>query len=89
MVVPFNQTAVGYRVGRSTGLELVGRITHPKEQGVSWAIARSLVVGNSVFTVSPAGVASSSLTTLSPQGWASFPPPARVPGPVPLPSRGP
>jgi uncharacterized secreted protein with C-terminal beta-propeller domain len=89
VVVPFDQRAVGYRVGRSTGLELVGRITHPKEQGASSAIARSVVVGNSVFTVSPAGVASSSLATLAPQGWVSFPPPAQVPGPVPLPSPGP
>ncbi len=89
VVVPFDQRAVGYRVGRSTGLELVGRITHPNEQGASSGIARSVVVGSSVFTVSPAGVASSSLTTLAPQGWASFPPPARVPGPVPLPSPGP
>ena len=89
MVVPFDERAVGYRVGRSNGLELVGRIAHPKEQGASSAIARSLVVGNSVFTVSPAGVASSSLATLAPQGWAAFPPPARVPGPVPLPSPSP
>ena len=37
-------------------------------------IRRSLVVGGSLFTVSDAGVESSSLGTLAAQGWAAFPP---------------
>ena len=39
VVVPFDQRAVGYRVGRSTGIELVGRITHPTSRERSSAIS--------------------------------------------------
>jgi uncharacterized secreted protein with C-terminal beta-propeller domain len=84
VVVPFDQRAVGYRVGRA-GIQLVGRITHPTSTAVAPAIRRSVVVGDSVFTVSDAGVASSSLATLAAQGWARFPQPEPVP--VPLPGR--
>jgi uncharacterized secreted protein with C-terminal beta-propeller domain len=88
VVVPFDQSAVGYRVSRARGIELVGRITHPT--GTAWsAIRRSVVIGDSVFTVSDAGVASSSLATLAAEGWAPFPQPKPVPipvpGPVPMP----
>ncbi|MDP9286382.1 MAG: beta-propeller domain-containing protein [Actinomycetota bacterium] len=83
VVVPFDQRAVGYRVGRARGIELLGRITHPAGTVVGAAIRRSVVVGSSVFTVSDAGVASSSLATLAAQSWAPFPEPA--PGPAPLP----
>jgi uncharacterized secreted protein with C-terminal beta-propeller domain len=85
VVVPFDQRAVGYRVGRARGIELVGRITHPTGTAVSPAIRRSVVIGDSVFTVSDAGVASSSLATLATQGWAPFPQPEPVPVPVPVP----
>ena len=87
LVVPFDQRAVGYRVGRAHGIDAVGRIAHPTEA----AIRRSVVVGDSVFTVSDAGVAASSLATLAPEGWAAFPqpdpPPIPVPGPLPPPRR--
>jgi uncharacterized secreted protein with C-terminal beta-propeller domain len=83
VVVPFLERAVGYRVGRAHGIELVARMTHPTGAGGGAAIRRSVVVGDSVFTVSDAGVASSSLATLAAEGWAPFPQPA--PGPVPLP----
>jgi uncharacterized secreted protein with C-terminal beta-propeller domain len=85
VVVPFDQRAVGYRVGRARGIELVGRITHPTQTAGWTAIRRSVVVGGSVFTVSDAGVASSSLATLAAQGWAAFPKPEPPPGPVPVP----
>jgi uncharacterized secreted protein with C-terminal beta-propeller domain len=84
LVVPFDQRAVGYRVGRAQGIDLVGRITHPTGTGA--AITRSTVVGGSVFTVSDAGVASNSLATLAAQGWAPFP--QSAPTPVPIPGLG-
>jgi uncharacterized secreted protein with C-terminal beta-propeller domain len=88
VVVPFDQRAVGYRVGRTRGIELVGRIEHPASTTASAAIRRSVVVGNSVLTVSDAGVASSSLASLAAQGWAPFPQPEPVPVPVPTPTPG-
>jgi uncharacterized secreted protein with C-terminal beta-propeller domain len=83
VVVPFDQRAVGYRVGRARGIELVGHITHPAGTSVSAAIRRSVVIGDGVFTASDAGVASSSLGNLAAQGWAPFPEPAPVPLPMP------
>ena len=85
LVIPFNQQAVGYRVSRSGGIDPVGRISQ------SGTILRSLVAGSSVFTVSAAGVESSSLDRLQPQGFAAFPAspvgPAPEP-PVPIPAPG-
>jgi len=88
VVVPFVQSAMGYRVGRARGIELVGQITHPTGTAGWNAIRRSVVIGDSVFTVSDAGVASSSLANLSAQGWAPFPLPKPVPVPGPLPTPG-
>jgi uncharacterized secreted protein with C-terminal beta-propeller domain len=78
VVVPFNQGAVGFRVGRARGVDPVGQVDH----GKAAAIRRSLVVGPSVLTVSELGVKSSSLATLAEQGWAAFPAPPQ-PQPVP------
>jgi uncharacterized secreted protein with C-terminal beta-propeller domain len=85
VVVPFDQRAVGYSVGRAHGIEFVGRITHPAGTSPAAAIRRSVVVGASVFTISDGGVASSSLATLAPEGWAPFPQSAPAPGPVSVP----
>lgn len=64
--------AVGLRVGRS-GIEEVGRITHPGvERGVA-PIRRSLVVGDRLFTVSEAGVKASGLASLADVAWLPFP----------------
>ena len=54
----------------------MGRIQHGAG-AVPWSagIRRSLVVRDSVLTVSDAGVESSSLDTLAAQGWAAFPAP--------------
>ena len=48
-------------------------------------IDRSLVVGNTLLTVSSAGVASNRLTNLARLGWAAFPAPTPTPAPTPLP----
>ena len=72
VVVPFYQRAVGYRVDRAHGLQLVGRITQPAAANGA-AITRSVVVGGSVFTISDAGVASNSLATLAPAGLGRVP----------------
>jgi uncharacterized secreted protein with C-terminal beta-propeller domain len=82
VVVPFVQKAVAFRVGRARGIDEVGRIEHPRGAG----IRRSLVVRDSVLTVSDAGVESSSLATLAEQGWAAFPVP-EPPKPVPQPGK--
>jgi len=85
LVIPFNQQAVGYRVSRAGGIDPVGKISQ------SGVIERSLVAGSSVFTVSTAGVESSSLSGLQPQGFAAFPagavpPSPEPPVPVPIPA---
>ena len=85
VVIPFEQRAVGYRVGRARGISAVGKIDH--EAGkltFTPGIRRSLVVRNAVLTVSDAGVKSSSLATLAELGWAAFPPPEQ-PEPKPVP----
>jgi uncharacterized secreted protein with C-terminal beta-propeller domain len=78
VVVPFVQQAAGFRVGRARGIDSVARVAHE----AAATIRRSLVVGDSLLTVSDTGVKSSSLATLADQGWAAFPPATRdMPGP--------
>ena len=80
-MIPFEQRAVGYRVGRARGIDAVGRIDHEAGKlSFTPGVRRSLVVRSAVLTVSDAGVKSSSLTTLSELGWVAFPPPVQ-PGP--------
>ena len=67
VVVPFDQRAVGYRVGRAHGIAARRPDHAPRRNGNAAAITRSVVVGDSVFTISDAGVASSSLATLAPR----------------------
>ena len=75
VVIPLEQRAVGFRVGRAHGIDELGRIEHPRAA----AIRRSAVVGASLLTVSDAGTKSSSLATLADQGWAAFPQPEPAP----------
>ena len=77
VVLPFEQRAVGFRVGRARGIDAVGRIEHERGR-LDWTpgVRRSLVVRDSVLTVSDSGVKSSSLATLAERGWAAFPPPS-------------
>ena len=70
VMIPFEQRAVGFRVGRSRGIDPVGRVEHDQAN----PIRRSLVVGDGVLTVSENGVKASSLATLAERGWAAFPP---------------
>jgi uncharacterized secreted protein with C-terminal beta-propeller domain len=69
VVIPLEQRAVGFRVGRARGIDKIGQVEHPRDA----AVRRSLVVGDAVLTVSDAGVKSSSLATLAEEGWAAFP----------------
>jgi hypothetical protein len=79
VVIPLDQRAVGFRVGRGGGIDELGRIQHPRDA----AIRRSVVVGDSVLTISDAGVRSSSLATFADQGWAAFPLPESAPRDAP------
>jgi len=68
-MIPFEQRAVGFRVSRSRGIDPLGRVEHDEGS----PIRRSLVVGDSVLTVSENGIKASSLATLAERGWAAFP----------------
>ena len=87
LVVPFNDRAQGFRIGRTSGIVQIGSVVHDAagQPGYTPQIHRSLVAGDSLFTVSDAGVKSSSLNALVDQGWAAFPPQA-APTPTPLPA---
>jgi hypothetical protein len=69
VVVPFENEAVGVRVGRARGIDPAGRIGHDGQ----WPIRRSLVVRDAVLTVSEAGVLASSLASFAERGWVAFP----------------
>jgi len=69
VMIPFEQRAVGFRVGRARGIDPLGKVEHDQ----AYPIRRSLVVGDSVLTVSDNGVKASSLATLAERGWAAFP----------------
>jgi len=78
VVIPFEQRAFGFRVGRARGIDPAGSVEHEQRS----QIRRSLVVRDSVVTVSENGVKASSLSTLAERGWAGFPappPPAQPP----------
>jgi hypothetical protein len=83
--------AVGLRVRRSDIAE-VGRVAHPGRPGIEpWGspgtpIERSLVVGDTLYTVSAAGVKASSLATFADQGFARLPA-QEPPPPLPQPAR--
>ncbi|MBA2384056.1 MAG: beta-propeller domain-containing protein [Actinobacteria bacterium] len=75
VVLPFEQRAVGFRVSRARGIDAAGKIEHERGKlGWTPGVRRSLVVRDSVLTVSDSGVKSSSLATLAERGWAAFPP---------------
>jgi uncharacterized secreted protein with C-terminal beta-propeller domain len=78
VVLPFQQEAAAFRVARASRINELGRIHHP----AAGSILRSLVVGDSLLTVSSAGVESNDLATLANEGWAAFP---AAPSPEPVP----
>jgi hypothetical protein len=61
--------AIGVRLGRRSGIEELGRISHPRSEGV----IRSVVVGDSLYTVSHAGVDERGVRDFERRGWAEFP----------------
>lgn len=63
--------AIGFRIGRRTGVWEAGRIAHWSRRGVS-SVRRSIVVGNRLYTLSDAGVASNDVWSLRRLGFASF-----------------
>jgi uncharacterized secreted protein with C-terminal beta-propeller domain len=58
--------ALGLQVGQAT-LSDAGQVTHPSGQ-----IRRSLVIGDTLFTVSDTGVLASDLKTLAAETWVPF-----------------
>ncbi len=63
--------AIGFRIGRRTGVWEAGRIAHSSPRGVS-SVRRSIVVGNRLYTLSDAGVAANDVWSLRALGFASF-----------------
>ena len=76
------QGAVGFRVGRASGIAEIGRISHA-DAGASWTppVSRAAVVGDRLFTVSDLGVKASGLERFGDRGWVAFPQP---PTPTPM-----
>ena len=73
-MVPFQQQALGFHVNRASGIQQFGSVTHQNGNlGYAPAIHRSVVVGDSVLTVSDAGLESSGLSTLAPPGLGLVP----------------
>lgn len=54
-----------------TGFTELGRISHTERSGPA-SIRRSLVIGDTLWTVSDAGLAAHSLSTLEQVGWVAF-----------------
>jgi uncharacterized secreted protein with C-terminal beta-propeller domain len=81
--------AVGFKIGSASVTE-AGRITHPvlSQDGSTPPIGRSVVIGDLLYTLSYAGLASNRLDTLAPQSFATFPQPPPPPPdrPIPLPT---
>jgi uncharacterized secreted protein with C-terminal beta-propeller domain len=82
VVVPFGQQAVAMQVTRS-GVREVGRLVQVgAKQAQLPQIDRTVVVGQTLLTVSNAGVEANGLSSLLPIGFARFPspPPVVTPG---------
>jgi uncharacterized secreted protein with C-terminal beta-propeller domain len=65
--------AAGFFVSRTSGITRVRRIAHPADPTGLSAIRRSLVVGNTLYTVSGRGVMTSDLSSLVEKGFVPFP----------------
>jgi hypothetical protein len=65
--------AIGLTVDRADGFDEVGTVTHGRSE-FDWAaqIRRSLVIGDTLFTVSEAGLMASDLDTLEEMAWLAF-----------------
>ena len=68
--------AVGLEVADDGSLEELATIMHPGGEGKTWdwraQILRSVVVGDSIYTISSKGIMKSSLDSLAEQAWLEF-----------------
>jgi hypothetical protein len=66
--------AVGVELDRDRGIQELGSIVHASGPDNAWAgqIRRSVVIGDTVFTVSDLGLAGSDLATLTETSWLGF-----------------
>ncbi|MEN3273608.1 MAG: hypothetical protein V7636_2369 [Actinomycetota bacterium] len=85
--------AVVFHVGDDGKLREVGRLTHdghgaPNDGTFSFTVSRSIVIGDSLYTVSDGGVLRSDLSSLADQGFAAFPVPDYSKGGQPIPVDG-
>jgi hypothetical protein len=60
---------VGFRVGAGALAE-VGRLEHPAADGLAAPVARSVIAGGRVYTLSYSGLLASRLDTLAPLAFA-------------------
>lgn len=65
-------TARGMSVRPGEGIRQVGRLEHPLEAGIRGTIRRSAVIGDTLYTVSEAGIEANDLETLRDRAWAPF-----------------
>lgn len=77
--------ALAYTLDREAGFTELGRVTHlpdqdadsrsPRYWDASWqaSIQRSVVIGDSLYTISDLGVLASDLTTLADEAWLTLP----------------
>jgi hypothetical protein len=77
--------AIGFNATKAGGVTEAGRASQPADSsGYRPPIARSVVVGDRLFTISTAGVLASDLATFADRGFVAFPaPPQPQPETVP------
>ena len=83
-----NSAAVVLQTDHS-GVREVGRVTQDRARPGYSQIYRSLVVGDTLFTVSSDGIQANSLDSLQSTGWAPFPSSNPQPSPSPEPTPAP
>jgi hypothetical protein len=66
--------AIGFHISAS-GLDEAGRIVHDPINGDPPPIRRSLVIGDTLFTLSDEGLMASNLDTLARESFVAFPQP--------------
>jgi len=66
--------AIGFHAAKSDGVTEAGRVSQPHDSsGFTPPIARSLVVGDRLFTISAAGALASDLASFADRGFVAFP----------------